>query len=444
MVLRKIETVSFALQISALAVFAVILSNVLTIVFFTGDRASVIRTIVSVEAVETLTPLVRSVVEDGASRVSNGVSIGPVGLWAPKPDAWQKSSVVASQLVQQDGKIQVDAYLPLIGGSFPIDVFRQVQKGGPQVAAIVRIPQREPVLIISRIRPNLPPPIAALISTFVSSLFIVVGVMMLIGRMTQPLRSLSRASQRIGQTSEIETVPERGPPELQSAARAFNVMSTRIGQLLDRQRSTLWALGHDLRTPVTAMRIRLELVDDEETREKLKMSVKEIERVVEDALFLARSGLGSGPSKTCALDTLIHAAVHGLVEADPKTSSRIIVLADPFSVAQVREGDIVRAIRNLAHNGLRHTNGPVYIKTLPVPQLGIQVEDWGPGLPDPILASPGQPFVRGDNARGSDGSTGLGLAIVRSIIESHGGQLLAEARRNGPGTIFTLVFNEIV
>jgi signal transduction histidine kinase len=443
MVFRKLETASFALQIGALAVFAIILSNVMTILFFTGDRASVVRTIVNVEAVETLSPLVKSVVENPNVAAGDGITIGPAATWVPNPEDWQRSITVESQLIPPDRGFTVDAYLPVIGSSFPLDVFRQVQQGGPQVAAVVKVQGREPVLIIARIRPNLPPPIAALISTLVSGLVIVLGVMMLIGRMTKPLRSLARASQRIGQASEIETVPERGPPELRSAARAFNVMSTRIGQLLDRQRGTLWALGHDLRTPVTAMRIRLELVDDAETREKLRISVEEIERVVEDALFLARSALANGPSKTCSLDELVKSAVNALIETDAQAASRIVLHPDPHARVNVREGDMVRAIRNLVHNGLRHTNGPVHIKVLQAPNLSVRVEDWGPGLPPSILASPGQPFVRGDTSRSSDGSTGLGLAIVRSIIESHGGQLAAEARGDGPGTVFTLILSDI-
>jgi signal transduction histidine kinase len=443
MVFRKLETVSFALQIGALSVFAVILSNILTIVFFTGDRATVVRTIVNVEAVETLGPLVNSVIDKRPLATDSDVSIGAVNRWTPKPEEWQRSIVVESQLLRRDSNIKVEAYLPVIGGSFPLDVFRQVQKGGPQVAAVVRVPGQESTLIIAKIRPNLPPPIAALISTIVSSLLIVFGVMMLIGRTTKPLRSLARASERIGQSVEIEAVPEHGPPELRSAARAFNVMSTRISQLLDRQRSTLWALGHDLRTPVTAMRIRLELVDDEHTREKLKASVHEIERVVEDALFLARSGLASGLGETCSLDALVKSAVDGLIEADPSAASRIVVHTCPNARLQVRQGDMVRAIRNLVHNGLRHTDGPVHVTVSAAPRLFVQIEDCGPGLPPAILASPGQPFARGDEARSNDGGTGLGLAIVRSVMESHGGQLVARARPDGAGTIMTLFLNDI-
>jgi signal transduction histidine kinase len=443
MVFRKLEGTSFALQIGALAVFAVVLSNILTILFFAGDRVSVIRTIINVEAVETLAPLVKSVADGARLAPSDGVTIGPATTWVPKAEEWQKSAVLETQLRQPGNNVQVEAYLPVIGTSFPLDAFRQVQKGGPYVAAVVRVKGRETVLIVARIRPNLPPPIAALISTLASGLVIVFGVMMLIGRMTKPLRSLARASQRIGQAVEIETVPERGPPELRSAARAFNVMSTRIGQLLDRQRSTLWALGHDLRTPVTAMRIRLELVDDDETREKLKTSVEEIERVVEDALFMAKADLARGPTKMCCLDALVKSAVDRLIEADPSAEARIVIHACPQAQMNVREGDMVRAIRNLVHNGLRHTNGPVHIHVSLRPYLNIQVEDWGPGLPEAILASPGQPFVRGDEARGSDGGTGLGLAIVRGITESHGGQLTAMQRREGSGSIITMIFRDI-
>jgi signal transduction histidine kinase len=442
MVVNKLGGVSFALQLSALAVFAVMLSNILTILFFTGDRADILRSIIVNEATAALTPLVSAVAEDKAVPKSPDVTISAVKAWTPAPDEWQRSETIENQVMAQVPNVRLRVYTPVIVGISPPDVFRQVQKGGPFVAAIAYREGREPVLIVSKLRPDLPPPVAALLSTLGSGLLIVLGTMFLMGRMVKPLRSLAKASERIGQSIEVEPVPVRGPPELRAAAGAFNLMANRIGQLLDRQRSTLWALGHDLRTPVTAMRIRLELVDDDETRERLRASVEEIERVVEDALFLARSGLPSGPAETGFFDDVVTAAVAGLIDAAPEVESRITIKPCPQAKMAMRKGEMVRAVRNLVHNALRHTGGPVHVTVLQPPLIGVVVEDWGPGLPANVLAAPGQPFVRGDKARSSDGSTGLGLAIVRSITEGHGGTLTARPRSDGTGTVISLLFNE--
>jgi signal transduction histidine kinase len=220
-------------------------------------------------------------------------------------------------------------------------------------------------------------------------------------------------------------------------------MAGRIAQLLDRQRGMLWALGHDLRTPVTALKIRLELVDDPETKSRLSASTDEIERVVEDALFLARTGLTNGPTALVKLDEIMSIAIAGLIDADPVAISRISVHENPDVIMNIRKGEIVRAVRNLVHNGLRHTTGPVHVTVSAKPSPMISVEDWGTGLPAAVLASPGLPFVRGDAARTSDGSTGLGLAISRSIIESHGGVLKARSKPSETGAIVSLVFTNI-
>ena len=100
---------------------------------------------------------------------------------------------------------------------------------------------------------------------------------------------------------------------------------------------------------------------------------------------------------------------------------------------------VVRAIRNLIHNALRHTAGPVQVTVSAEPTPSVAIGDWGRGLPVEVLQAPGEPFVRGDQARSADGSTGLGLAIVRSIAEGHKAHLFAENSRDESGTILRLV-----
>ncbi len=440
MVGRKLIGSRLAVQVGGLAILAVILSNILTVVFFFGDRNEIIRTIVNAETMARLTPVVTALERGEALRLDETLTVQSAGKWKADPALWQEAPILAGQIMATSGSKDLRVYTPRISTFSFSDLFQQVQKGGPQVAAILRPLNQAPLVILVRIQPDLPPPLAALIATLISGVLITFGTSFLIGRMTEPLTTLAAASERIGQSAQIETVPVRGPLELRIAAGAFNRMAQRISQLLDRQRATLWALGHDLRTPVTAMRIRLELVEDEESRDRLRDSVREIERVVEDALFLARSELAAPPTQLASLDELVERAVAGLREADPTVRSRLAILKDPSAKILARPNDVVRAIRNLIHNALRHTAGPVQVTVSAEPTPSVAIGDWGRGLPAEVLQAPGEPFVRGDQARSADGSTGLGLAIVRSIAEGHKAHLFAENRRDESGTIMRLVF----
>lgn len=440
MVGRKLIGSRLAVQVGGLAILAVILSNILTVVFFFGDRNEIIRNIVNAETMARLTPVVTALERGEALRLDETLTVNSAGNWVADPVIWQEAPILASQIMASSGSKDLRVYTPRISTFSFSDLFQQVQKGGPQVAAILRPRNQAPLVILVRIQPDLPPPLAALIATLISGVLITLGTSFLIGRMTEPLTTLAAASERIGQSAQIETVPVSGPLELRIAAGAFNRMAQRISQLLDRQRATLWALGHDLRTPVTAMRIRLELVEDEESRDRLRESVREIERVVEDALFLARSELAAPPTQLASLDELVERAVVGLKEADPTVRSRLAILKDPKAKILARPNDVVRAIRNLIHNALRHTAGPVQVTVSAEPGPSVEIGDWGRGLPAEVLQAPGEPFVRGDQARSADGSTGLGLAIVRSIAEGHKAHLSAENRRGESGTIMRLVF----
>ncbi|MCE2892039.1 MAG: HAMP domain-containing histidine kinase, partial [Hyphomonadaceae bacterium] len=417
--------------------------NILTVVFFFGDRNEIIRNIVNAETMARLTPVVTALERGEALRLDETFTVRSAGNWKADPVLWQEAPILAGQIMASSGSKDLQVFTPRISTFSFSDLFQQVQKGGPQVAAILRPLNQAPLVILVRIQPDLPPPLAALIATLISGVLITFGTSLLIGRMTEPLTTLAAASERIGQSAQIETVPVRGPLELRIAAGAFNRMAQRISQLLDRQRATLWALGHDLRTPVTAMRIRLELVEDDETRDRLRESVREIERVVEDALFLARSDLATAPTQIAYLDELVEKAVAGLIDANPESASRLTITKNPKARILARSNDMVRAIRNLIHNALRHTEGPVQVIVSLDPKPAVEVGDWGPGLPTEVLAAPGEPFVRGDQARSADGSTGLGLAIVRSIAEGHKAKLSAENRSGESGTLMRIDFDRI-
>jgi signal transduction histidine kinase len=205
-------------------------------------------------------------------------------------------------------------------------------------------------------------------------------------------------------------------------------MAARLTRLLDERARTLAAIGHDLRSPITAMRLRIEMVDDDETRERLSASVDEMQTLVEGALSLARGGGADEPTEIVDLRGLLEDLVARLTEAGAAAA-----LDAPAAVAvPARPMALKRALRNLAENAARYGGAARIALT---PQDGaalIAVEDDGPGVPPEDRERVFEPFVRLEGSRSRDtGGAGLGLAIARAAIEGMGGAVWLEAAAGG-------------
>ena len=279
---------------------------------------------------------------------------------------------------------------------------------------------------------------ALLLSLIGQTLFIyvvLIGAMALVlRRITRPLAGLTRRTERFAETrdSSGQLTPE-GPDDLRRLIMAHNAMEARITGLLDEKDVMLGAIGHDLKTPLAGLRVRIESIADDAERTKMAATIEEIVRVLDDILSLARVGRPSDPLEPLELGALLAA----LVEEYEDMGEPVTLAETQRLVARSRPVWLRRALRNLIGNGLRYGKAARVSLSHEEPKWAlILIEDEGPGIPESAIAAMMEPFTRGDPSRNSEtGGAGLGLTLARAIAEQHGGSLSLHNRRTDDGTI---------
>jgi signal transduction histidine kinase len=186
----------------------------------------------------------------------------------------------------------------------------------------------------------------------------------------------------------------------------------------------LWALSHDLRTPITAIRLRAELVEDEAAKQRLLASVEEMERLTEQALSLARAGASEEARATVDLAEIARTLCGELQDMGVNATAD----APNAVLCECRPSEIARAMRNLAENAAKYGGGGAMRVYRSENDVIVEVSDEGPGVPEALLAKLAAPFFRADDARSEANGAGLGLAIAQAIAEAHGGRLLLHNR----------------
>lgn len=239
-------------------------------------------------------------------------------------------------------------------------------------------------------------------------------------RLARPLRNLTLAAESFRGRDRPETVEPSGPDDLRKAIEAFNAMNARVVALLDEKDRMLGALGHDLRTPLASLRIRVESMEPEDEREAAIAKIGEMTEMVEEILVLARSGRAREPAKR----TDVAALVDSIVADQQELGHNVDMPVQSRVIAEVQPGLLRRAVSNLIDNAVKYAgDAEVSVRQIPG-AVEISVRDHGPGIPEGDLVNALEPFYRGEDSRNrTTGGTGLGLAIARSIAESHGGTL---------------------
>lgn len=257
-------------------------------------------------------------------------------------------------------------------------------------------------------------------STVVIFICVFVAALWVASRLSRPLSDLSEAAARVGDADEPQQVVARGPGDVQQTIQAFNAMSRRVSQLLREKDVMLGALGHDLRTPLASLRIRLESMEPEAERVKAVRTIEEASELLEDILELSRQGKSSEPERAMDVSML----VEDMVEDYAETGAPVTLEASQRSVAVCRPVLMRRALRNLVDNAV--TYGKVARLTVENSggQISIHIDDDGPGMSDEALAKATDPFYRGEASRNrSTGGAGLGLTLCEAIARAHGGSL---------------------
>jgi signal transduction histidine kinase len=242
-----------------------------------------------------------------------------------------------------------------------------------------------------------------------------------------PLRDLRRAAEALGRDIHRPPLKESGPLEVAETARAFNTMQQRIQSFVEDRARILAAVSHDLKTPLTRLRLRTDLLDDEELRTKLRADLDGMEAMVGATLDFMRGTESREASRRLDLMTLLETIQEDAREAGWSVSLQGKV-AQPI---QARPTAIKRCIANLVENAARYGGGAEIHASDDGTSVRILIQDRGPGIPEDLLGKVFDPFFRIESSRARHtGGTGLGLGIARNIARGHGGDLVL---RNRPG-----------
>jgi signal transduction histidine kinase len=256
-----------------------------------------------------------------------------------------------------------------------------------------------------------------LINLGVMLLAIVVLVIFVARSTVRPLTQLASAARDLADDLRHPPLPEEGPSEVRAAAMAFNTMQTRIRSGIEERERFLAAVSHDLKTPVTRLRLRAEMLADERLREDIRHDVDDMQQLIDDALDFLRGKSVEEPIQPIDLVALVESIVDDFAH-----TGRVSLEAPDTLRFNGRPRALQRALRNLVDNALKYgQSAQVVLEEKPDGVL-ISVEDEGYGIPEGEIESAFEPFYRIEESRCREtGGTGLGLAIVRQVARSHGG-----------------------
>jgi signal transduction histidine kinase len=268
---------------------------------------------------------------------------------------------------------------------------------------------------------------------FVVSLAVMAIIIMAVSiwavrRVTSPLAALAAAAQRLGSNLNAPPIAETGTIEVRQASHAFNTMQTRLRGLIENRTRILAAISHDLRTPLTLLRLRTENVGDAQERNKMLKTIDEMDRMVAATLQVARDEANAEDRRRTDIAALVASVVDDMADAglpvEMEPSSPVIYECQPSALK--------RALTNLLDNAVKYGKQARATIRSTREVIQIVVEDHGPGIPEGELAKVVQPFYRVEGSRSREtGGIGLGLAITLSVVEAHGGTLTLVNRPEG-------------
>lgn len=275
-----------------------------------------------------------------------------------------------------------------------------------------------------------PPPWAGKTLQLLALLLMLVFIsgLLIARRMARPMAQLADAANRFGLGQAQSTLPEKGPREVRNTIRAFNLMQERLRKHIMDRSQMLAAVSHDLRTPITTLRLRAEYIEDAEMRERTLATLAEMETILSATLGFARDEAADEKVRSTDLAALLQS----LVDDHADLGGDVSYEGPVRSVFTCRPITLKRALNNLIDNALKY--GETARVRLSEDSSGVQilVDDTGPGIPKKDLENVFTPFFRLEASRSREtGGTGLGLSVARTIVHAHGGQLRLVNRPDG-------------
>jgi signal transduction histidine kinase len=265
------------------------------------------------------------------------------------------------------------------------------------------------------------PTLSATLAWQLLALTLMLGVALYVAtrRLTTPLTELQRAANAMGRAMPPPRIEARGAREIRESLQAFNTMQDRLRRYLDSRTRVLAAMSHDLRTPLTRLRLRAETVDQPAIRNRLVADIEEMDSLVNRSLSLFR-GLND---EEASVDVNIDELLAGLSAEFRELGQTVPVQGRSNASIKARPLALKRALRNLIENAIKYGQA-ARMEVSDGDALAITISDSGPGIPAAQLESVFEPFFRLESSRGRDtGGVGLGLSIARDVAEMHGGNV---------------------
>jgi len=315
----------------------------------------------------------------------------------------------------------------------PFHIERAVQLGVKRYQLLVRLNDGSAVTVHAR-RVDMPVPEWVMWVLGAQLIVLAVCSWMVVRLVTRPLKTLASAADDLGPDLTPRLVPEEGPAEVAHAARAFNAMQQRIAGYTAERVEILAAISHDLQTPITRMRLRADLMADEELRDKFRSDLNAMHALVREGVTYARTLHGtSEPSARLDAGALLASIVGDYEDAGEAVSLHGQAGAPIMAQPQALKRIVVNLVDNaLAFGGQAEIEVSRSGPQDPAPQLAIAVLDRGPGIPEDQLQAVFKPFHRLETSRNRDtGGTGLGLAIAQQLATAMGGSLTLRNRTGG-------------
>lgn len=255
---------------------------------------------------------------------------------------------------------------------------------------------------------------------------ILIVSVLLVRSITAPLRILAAAADRIGTDISTQPAEETGPREIRHVAKAFNGMQARIRRLIDDRTQTLAAVSHDLKTPITRLRLRAEFVKDGDLRRMIDGDLDEMERMIDSTLAFLR---GAGGEESRAID--IGSVLRTICDEAADAGHDVVLTGNERAALYCKPLAIKRAFSNLIDNAVKY-GGLARVSLAEGPhELVVMIEDEGPGIAEREQERVFDPFYRIEGSRSREtGGTGLGLTLARTVVRTHGGDI---ALHNRPG-----------
>ncbi len=259
---------------------------------------------------------------------------------------------------------------------------------------------------------------ATLTSVGITAVLLTLTLLLAVRRILQPMNELSRAAHAFGRGEKVR-VPEKGPEDVREVTRAFNQMQDQVGRAQEDRARLLAALAHDLRTPITSMRLRVEMLPEGEDRDRLLASLSEMQHLAEATLDFIR-GTTTEQHRRYDLATLLDSLCGDLQEMGLAVHCE----ESPRCVLQGQPEAVKRALRNLIENAVNYGEQADVTLATTDKEAVVTIVDQGPGIPEAERERVFEPFYRLEHSRSREtGGAGLGLAIARTLIRGMGGDI---------------------